>query len=473
MVKIMQKVLSFLKENKLNILLLILWLILTCLSLCFHEVWRDEAQAWCIVRDSNFIDICKMARIEGHPFLWYLILFIPAKMGFSVFSMQVISLLLVFAAVCLILFKSAFNKFEKLIIIFSAGFIYYLPVIARNYSLIPLFLFILAILYPKRSKFPIFYSLLIVFLSHSHLYMLGFCLVLAFLFVLENRRKILPVLILTINFLVLFFIFFNVYNINYALMPDVRMGLSFSKILTVIPKVLTYYLMQYSAFTRNYFSIISAVLFYPFLFMFLFAIYKCSKKIFIIAAVSLSYMFLIFSKVYFNGILYQKVYLMFLILIFCFWIVKEGLKKIPLYGVISFYILFSISCLISPISLIYDVKYNFSNGKQIAQYIKTNLNNEKEFIAFGNPYLYSSVAAYLPKRKFYNVITESYITFYSYSNSKNDKKEDFPENAKYSIIQEDIDVSKNEYLKLVYKSGRKILSSNTEREIFDIYIEKD
>lgn len=473
MVKIMQKFLSFIKENKLNIFLLLLWLMIACLSLSFHEIWRDEAQAWCIVRDSSFIDICKMARIEGHPILWYLFLFVPAKMGFSVLSMQIISLLLIFAAVYLVLFKSPFSKFEKFIIIFSAGFIYYLPIVARNYSLIPLFLFILAILHPKRSKYPIFYSLIIVLLSHSHLYMLGFCFILAFLFLIENRRKILPISILTVNFFILFFVFFKVYDINYALMPDVRMGLSFSQILTIIPKILTYYLMQYSAFTRNYFSIISIILFYPFLFMFLSAIYKCSKKIFIIAAVSLSYMFLIFSKVYFNGILYQKIYLIFLILIFCFWIAKAEAKKLASYGIIAFYVLFSISCLISPVSLIYDIKYNFSNGKQIAQYIKTNLNNEEEFIAFGNPYLYSSIAAYLPKRKFYNVITESYITFYSYSNSKNDRKEDFPENARYSIIQENIDVSKNEYLKLVYKTDRKILSSNTEREIFDIYIEKD
>ena len=116
----MQKIKQFILFNKFNLLLLILWLIVVLFTMFHHEIWRDEAQAWCIVRDLNFIEIFRSARTEGHPFLWYLILYPFAKLGFPVEIMQVISLFFVFISISFLLFKSPFNKFEKSIICFSA-----------------------------------------------------------------------------------------------------------------------------------------------------------------------------------------------------------------------------------------------------------------------------------------------------------------------------------------------------------------
>jgi len=38
-----------------------------------HEIWRDEAQVWCIVRNVNLSEIFQITKIEGHPMLWYLL----------------------------------------------------------------------------------------------------------------------------------------------------------------------------------------------------------------------------------------------------------------------------------------------------------------------------------------------------------------------------------------------------------------
>ncbi len=465
----MKDIIKFILQNKFNLICLLIWLIFVSFTMNFHELWRDEAQAWCIVRDCSFIDALKMARIEGHPFLWYLILFVPAKIGIPVQIMQIISILFVLFSVCLVLFKSPFNKFEKIIISFSAGLIYYLPIVARNYSLIPLFLFLLAILYNKRNIHPVLFGCLIVLLSNTHLYMLGFCIIMAFFFLLENIRKILPISILVLNFLIIFCIFINVSNLNYALTPEIRMGLSLNQILLVIPKTFIYSFLPYLNFLQYNYSIISCMLFYPFLGFFFISLFKVNKKIAFISLFSILYMFFVFTKVYFNGILYQKSYLIFLMLIFAFWIIKENKTELPRYGLYSFYALFIISCIVSPIVLTEEYKFNFSSGKEIASYIKKNLRDEQIIIALGNPYLYSSISAYLPKTKFYNVITESYITYYSYKNAKNNNKSDFPENAYYSVIQENINVSDNPDLKLLYKSSENNLSSKTEREVYSVY----
>ena len=177
---------NILLKHKYNISLLIIWLFITLITLLNHEIWRDEAQVWCIVRDLNIIDIFKTARIEGHPMLWYLIVMPFAKLGFPVISMQMLSLLLVFAAVVFLIFRSPFNNYFKTIVVFSSGMLYFIPVVARNYALIPIFIFILADLYKKRTERPFLYIFTLILLSHTHILMLCFCLVLFIFFAVEK-----------------------------------------------------------------------------------------------------------------------------------------------------------------------------------------------------------------------------------------------------------------------------------------------
>ena len=476
----MQNIRTFIYNNKFNIILLIVWLFITVVSLFNHEIWRDEAQAWCMVRDLDLINIFKLIRIEGHPFLWYLILFPFAKLGFPVISMQIISLLFVFTSVILLLFKSPFNKFEKIIICFSAGLLYFLPIISRNYALIPIFLFAIAHLYPRRKETPYLYTLFLILLSNTHLYLLGFCLVTGTLFLIEKIKEsyevksikpLFPLIILGLNFLILLFTFLNTTNENYALDSDIRMALSFTGVLILISKTFLYNIALHINFLQKHFNIISFISFYPFLIAIFLGFVRVDKKIGTICLLSISYMFFVYTKVYFNGILYQKAYLILLVLIACFWMVKHN-SKVCIYTIIAIYTLFTLSTIISPFVIFEDIKYNFSGGKQIAKYIDENLNEETIFIALGNPFLYSSVSAYLPNKKIYNVISESYISYYSFFNEKNKTTTEFPQNVRYSIVQENIDVSNNSYLNFVFKTNKENISSKSEREIFSIYEQK-
>ena len=58
-------------------------------------MWRDELQAWLLVRDStNLISLSENLKYEGHPGLWYFILFPLTRFSSNPSSMQILHLLI-------------------------------------------------------------------------------------------------------------------------------------------------------------------------------------------------------------------------------------------------------------------------------------------------------------------------------------------------------------------------------------------
>lgn len=459
--------------KKYNIFLVLIWILIVSFAAIHHEIWRDEAQVWCLVRDMNFFDAFQMARNEGHPFLWYMLVMPFAKLGLSVESMQVVGLMFVFASVCIFIWKSPFSAFQKTIIVLSAGLTYYLPVVVRNYTLIPLLVFLLAYLYDKRAEKPYLYSLLIILLSHTHLYMLGFCGALFLLFAYEQIKKknlleLKPIILLSLNFLFIFLMFNNTQNENYALETSVKTTIPFLSVLLLVSKMLFYNLAKLSDFTIKYFDYFSVFSFYPFVIAIFCSLFKNDKKSAFVLSSGIGFILFVFTQIYFNGILYQKIFLIFLMLIFCVWIAKKK-TKVLLY---SFNILFFISMLVSPFVIQDEIRYNFSGGKQVATYIKENLKEEDTFIAVGNPFLFSTVSAYLPEKKFYSIISDNYISYSSYKNFKKTQKVDFPQNVDYNLVVEKSDLLDNPYFEFIFSTDDINLSSRTEREVFKLYKRK-
>ena len=140
-----------------------------------HEIWADEAQVWLIVKNLSIPEMLKHLVNEGHPAFFYLLIMPFAKAGFPIFSMQIICWLCSSAAVFLLLQFSPFSKFSKFAITASAGMFYFFPVIARSYSIIPLLVFALAVLYPKAKEKPFLYAFLLVILANTHIIMFAFC----------------------------------------------------------------------------------------------------------------------------------------------------------------------------------------------------------------------------------------------------------------------------------------------------------
>lgn len=466
----MNKINTFLKENIFNIILLLVYLIITLILMFNHELWRDETQVWCIVRDCNILDIINKARLEGHPLIWYFLLLPFAKLGCSVFSMQVISFILVFLSIVFLLFKSTFNKYIKTVVVFSSGMLYFLPIVARNYSLIPLFLFILADLYPKRKQRPYFYIFTLIILSNTHILMLAFCFTLFLLFAFElfkdflkdkNIKNLIPVFVLFLNFVLIFLMFNNMQNQNHVVVFYAQNA----KPLLVSMKN---YALLYFLYPLNVLKNINVIFFYLLFLALFILLYMKSKKIFLILSFSFTYIFYIFHKVWFNGIIYQKAYILLLIVLFCYWIFVNK-EKNKLFTVIVA-ILFSISSLSSVFVVFMEINSNFSAAKQVADYIKNNIKEESYFNVVGYPFTFTSISAYLPDKKFYSYINNYYISYYDFNSERTTKTEKEPD-TKYYIVQSDFVL--NNGFKEIYKSDDFVLSSNEYKEAFKIYVKEN
>lgn len=165
---------KFLKENKIELIIMLSYMIITfIISIFFHEKWRDEAQAWLMARDLSFINLLRQMKYEGHPFLWQIILIPFAKLGFPYITQSILSLSFMWTFAWIVLKKSPFKIFIKIIILFSLPIIYLYPDISRNYSLIPLALSMIAVLYKERNEKKIRYILSILFLAYTHVLMWG------------------------------------------------------------------------------------------------------------------------------------------------------------------------------------------------------------------------------------------------------------------------------------------------------------
>ena len=94
-------------------MLFLVYVIVTFLTVLYHEVWADEAQAWVLVRDTNFVNLIKLVRIEGHPLLWYCLITPFAKLINSfnaIMDMQILNWLLVVVGMGFFVFKAQFNN---------------------------------------------------------------------------------------------------------------------------------------------------------------------------------------------------------------------------------------------------------------------------------------------------------------------------------------------------------------------------
>lgn len=156
------------KYSKYIYVILGIWIVITLLRVFFHQPWYDEAHAWMLARDYNFIDLIAQMKYEGHTFVWYLLLMPFAKLNLLwPYPMLIINWLFAFLALFIFLKNAPFNPIIKTLVAFSYPFLAQLPVIARCYSIGVLCLFLLTDLYKKRLVHPINYSLLIFICANT------------------------------------------------------------------------------------------------------------------------------------------------------------------------------------------------------------------------------------------------------------------------------------------------------------------
>ncbi len=133
-------------KKKATLIFFWLWVILSLIGLFYHEVWRDEAQAWLVASSSGSLaDLLLRSSIEATGPVYYLLIWPFTKLwplSFPI-SIQIISWIGTFFAAYVWTFKLSFSRNSVRILgLFSFYFLYEFSAIARLYGWGLFFLFL-------------------------------------------------------------------------------------------------------------------------------------------------------------------------------------------------------------------------------------------------------------------------------------------------------------------------------------------
>jgi len=166
----MDRIIDSIRENWILYLVFLIYAILIVVVVTRHEPWADEAQAWLLARDSSLFGLLfKNLHYEGHPPLWHLILMLPSRI-LPYRSISVISILIAMTGVYILLRRSPFPKIVKIFLPFSYFLFFQYGVIARNYVLVPMLLFMIARVYEDKVDRIYPFTILACLLANSSIF---------------------------------------------------------------------------------------------------------------------------------------------------------------------------------------------------------------------------------------------------------------------------------------------------------------
>ena len=153
------------------IALLGIWLAAVIFTTTQHEFWRDEVRAWSLVRTaSSPAHLFNLIRDEGHPALWYLLLYGSHSLLDTPLVLPIVSLVIAFTAVTAFLLLSPFPLWFRSLFIFCALPLYEYSVMARNYGVSMLLLFAAAALYRNRKKYCLLLASVLALLANANVH---------------------------------------------------------------------------------------------------------------------------------------------------------------------------------------------------------------------------------------------------------------------------------------------------------------
>ncbi len=150
-------------------LLFAAWFALVLFLVLRHVFWRDEVRALSIaLAGHNVFDMLRILHGEGHPAVWYLMLrgahvLVPVKQVLPAVGFAVAA-----ASAAILAFRAPFRPLVLALALFSAFMLDEYAVLARNYGIAMLAMFVLAWLYPKRRDRGIGVGLVLALLCNTN-----------------------------------------------------------------------------------------------------------------------------------------------------------------------------------------------------------------------------------------------------------------------------------------------------------------
>jgi hypothetical protein len=120
-----------------------------------HELWRDEVRALNIAAGARSLaDLFALLHNEGHPPLWYLLLYAGYRLTHSMLILKPISLACAVGASFVFVRRAPFPTWQKVLFLGGGFPLYEYSVICRNYGISMLLMFVVAMLYKNRFVRP-------------------------------------------------------------------------------------------------------------------------------------------------------------------------------------------------------------------------------------------------------------------------------------------------------------------------------
>lgn len=164
----------------------LLFLVLLSAAVMRHEMWRDEIQAWLLARGAATPwDLLVNMKYEGHPGLWHLLIWIPARLWADPAGMQICHILIASASVFLLLRFAPFPCVVRILTACGYYFCYEWAVIARNYAISALLLFAVCVLYRERWRFFPYIGGVFFLLCHTNIGSILFTIVMFVLLMID------------------------------------------------------------------------------------------------------------------------------------------------------------------------------------------------------------------------------------------------------------------------------------------------
>jgi len=402
-------------ETRPHLVLTVIYAIVIIVVSYNHEVWRDEVRALSLAMESNSIfDLFSNIRNEGHPALWYLILYAGYHLVRSTIVLKIAGISIAILAVYFFLLASPFTWIQRILFILGYFPIYEYSVINRNYGISMLLIFNFCMIYKKRFSKIILLSLILFLLCQTNVHSLIIVIAIFISFSVESFSKLKNIKnnveikksFIIILIIILIAIFLSVLQIC----PDSSSSVlnSFPSFDRILKSVLSAIILPGRGFRdalgfQNVIFVSSIV--------WLIYLYLLRKPyillIFFLSVVGIGLSFRLIQP----GFLRHQGFL-FIMIVAIYWLDAVSVEEVHIYprclnqliDIVSknwksliTLLLFMQVCMGIP-AIIKEIKKDFSPSKKLAELIKTN-SNLSDAIIIGEPDFYvEPLAYYIPNR---------------------------------------------------------------------------
>ncbi|MGB7738850.1 MAG: hypothetical protein WBM03_07030 [Steroidobacteraceae bacterium] len=147
------------------------WALLVGLLLLRHAFWRDEVRALSLaLQGDTVVDMLRAVHGEGHPAVWYLLLRGVHTLLPTPAVLPLVSVAVALAAALLLAWRSPFGWFVVAALLLGRIGLYEYSVMARNYGISMLLMFMFAALYQQHRDRGVALGLVLLVLANCNVH---------------------------------------------------------------------------------------------------------------------------------------------------------------------------------------------------------------------------------------------------------------------------------------------------------------